>query len=744
MRRNRLSLLPALATATLLIGLSVLEPLARGKESLPRTDTAPELEQPDLGPLAGALRACDLETAQAAVAALGPDRDERGLILGLGAARCGQHAAGLNWLLATPPGSDLEDWRLFGIARTSIELGQYPAAKAALDTLRRAHPKSPLFASATLAAAEVARERGDLEGVVEISRRSTGWLLDREHAEGLDVAAWHASVELGDAGLRREAAARLLVEHPVIASKLKVIEDFRAEDGSIEWRDFLSTEEIVERADSLFQAGLHDSAMETLTLLEAVDRTVRWHLVSADALTSSGRGEEALKTLEALLPRNRLEELEVEWRRAFAALDASEPRSGRQLTSLQRRMMRERAHTHLERVIEIGLDPERSKRALRVLFENALDDDLFDDAMATLRRLKALDPEDRSGARHLWQYGWKQHQERNFSGAIGYWTELSALYPTSSYNRSGLYWSARAHEVLGNRPRSLELLNEVANVPFTDFYRRQALRRLGHTGESESGPAAPTEPWPQDPRLSRAERLLGWGLDSDALIEVSALAARSDPRATGALKSLILGELGERRRSIIEIKGVFSLLGTPFQGVAPNRARLLYYPLAFDRIVEQNAERNGLDRNLILAMIRQESAFDPQARSWAGASGLMQVMPATGREIAQRLGLSYNRERLSDPAFSIRLGTTYYKQVRSMFGENDELALAGYNAGPYRIKRLWRQAGENAEFDRFLEGLELEETRWYVKRVLLFADSYRRLYPGESPPPGAELQPAAG
>ena len=131
-------------------------------------------------------------------------------------------------------------------------------------------------------------------------------------------------------------------------------------------------------------------------------------------------------------------------------------------------------------------------------------------------------------------------------------------------------------------------------------------------------------------------------------------------------------------------------------------------------------------------MIRQESAFDPSARSWAGARGLMQLMPSTGREIAKRLGLSYSRDRLSDPAFSVRLGTTYFRQVMKMFDNNEQLALAGYNAGPYRIKRLWGRAGARPELDRFLEGLPLAETRTYVKRVLLFTNAYRNLYAQES------------
>jgi soluble lytic murein transglycosylase len=83
---------------------------------------------------------------------------------------------------------------------------------------------------------------------------------------------------------------------------------------------------------------------------------------------------------------------------------------------------------------------------------------------------------------------------------------------------------------------------------------------------------------------------------------------------------------------------------------------------------------------------------------------------------------------LHDPDFSVRLGTRYFRQVLDMFGGNQELALAGYNGGPYRIKKLWRQAGSNPELDRFVEGLSLEESKTYVKRILLFEDTYQRLY----------------
>jgi soluble lytic murein transglycosylase len=107
----------------------------------------------------------------------------------------------------------------------------------------------------------------------------------------------------------------------------------------------------------------------------------------------------------------------------------------------------------------------------------------------------------------------------------------------------------------------------------------------------------------------------------------------------------------------------------------------------------------------------------------------MQLMPSTGRELARRLQLPFSLSRLHDPGYSLQLGTAYFRQMLGMFDGRVELALAGYNGGPGRISRLWRAAGPQAELDRFLEGLSVGESKVYVKRILLLADSYRSLYP---------------
>ena len=237
---------------------------------------------------------------------------------------------------------------------------------------------------------------------------------------------------------------------------------------------------------------------------------------------------------------------------------------------------------------------------------------------------------------------------------------------------------------------------------------------------------------PLDPRLARARWLTDLGLDEAARLELELIADNADPRAVRAVRALraeILARQGETRRSIIELRRAFPELGTHRQHRAPSAALPLYYPLAFDGLVTAAAERHDLSPHLVFAMIRQESAFDSGAHSRAGARGLMQVMPATGRELAGRLGLSYHRARLVEPGFSVQLGTAYYRQILCTFGD-EELALAGYNGGPNRVRRLWNRSGDWDELDRFIESLPMDETRTYVQRIVMLSSAYRDLYSG--------------
>ncbi len=297
-----------------------------------------------------------------------------------------------------------------------------------------------------------------------------------------------------------------------------------------------------------------------------------------------------------------------------------------------------------------------------------------------------------------------------------------------SDGRRGRYWTARAFEALGEAERAQQIYREVASSDTTDLYRKNALARLGRRAVPPQNEEAAPEPWPAEPQLARARLLTDLGLETLAETEMQLSGAGASERSQRALEALILARKGERRKSILVIRDAFPALGTPHQARLPEEARRLYHPLDYEETIRPWALRNGLPLHLVYGIIRQESAFDPQAQSWAGARGLMQLMPATARELAGRFGLPYSNDKLSDPDFNIRLGTSYFSQVLDMFDGNQELALAGYNGGPYRIKRWWREWG-SSDLDRFLESLSLEESRTYVKRITVLSDSYRQLYP---------------
>jgi soluble lytic murein transglycosylase len=133
---------------------------------------------------------------------------------------------------------------------------------------------------------------------------------------------------------------------------------------------------------------------------------------------------------------------------------------------------------------------------------------------------------------------------------------------------------------------------------------------------------------------------------------------------------------------------------------------------------------------LVHALIRQESMFDQYARSSAGAQGLMQLMPATAREVAKKLGLSYRPELLTaKPEYNIALGTYYIDKMTERFGGSYPMALAAYNAGPGRVEQWIKTFGDprtgNVDLIDWIEMIPIYETRNYVQRVLEGVYVYR-------------------
>jgi len=693
---------------------------------------------------AEAVRRHDCDSAYKTLAPLlsprGPETDLARLLTGFYAHACEQVGLAEERLFAAQaPSGPLEDWRLFLLADTARARGHVLLSQASLARLIGDYPASPLRPRAMAQAARAAWQGGvggDARQALDLIQQARRERLAGAEATDLEALAWEIGNKTADEDVRREAARRLLAGSPAKAAELQVAEIFRQPDGTLDWSSVLSGEQMEQRARALLDLKLDPNALETLDAVKPGDRDLDWALLEAETLTRLHRGADALSLLSLRVSDNPGQSAALEWARGRAADDLATAWRGRQnLSTPERQAMGREAQQHYRRVVQmaqvgqLGADRDLTVKALKALYADLADDERFDEAMDILRQLRKVAPEDTSGASNLWAKGWNEYGRRNYSGAIGYWTELYALYPQDSSGRRGRYWTARAFEALGEGERAQEIYAEVAAADTTDFYRKNALTRLQRQPASRSERPEPAlEPWPTDPLLARARLLTDLGLESLASTELGMVRAGANDRAARALEAMILARQGDRRKSVLVIRDAFPALGGPFQASLPEEARRLYYPVDYQDTIRTWAATNRLPPYLVMGIIRQESAFDTNAQSWAGARGLMQLMPNTARELAGKAGLSYAHSKLSDPAFNVRLGTTYFSQVMNMFDNNVELALAGYNGGPYRIKRLWNESG-GRELDRFLEGLGLEESKTYVKRILVLSDSYRQLYP---------------
>jgi soluble lytic murein transglycosylase-like protein len=713
---------------------------------------------------AAAMRHHDCAAARREVAPLaaaaGPDRGLANLVAGLYAHACEDVVAAEERLFAARGGSGLlEDWRLYLLSDSAHARGHVLVAKVALAKLLGDYPSSPLRPRAMARAAAFAWEQADATTALALIRQARKEGAGGEERTRLDSLAWEIGGRLGDRKVSTEAARELLIGSPLVASQLGVVEVFRRPDGIFQWSDALSEADLRRRAQALLALQLEPAALATLDAVAPADRDLRWVLLKAEVLTRAHRGQDALELLRPLQSsdapaaargshaKSRAErEMQpllkgqqmaaLEWALAQADDDLAAMHRGRtHAAQAERHKLRLAARLHLNAAAQMAEaggtgDPGLATRALRALYSHLIEEDLFDQAVAALRRLHALDPKDTTGAGLLWGRGWQDLIHRNYTGAIGYWSELRALYPGDSSGRRAHYWIGRSYEALGQPERARAIYTELAAADTSDFYRRNAVIRLARwkAAAPPRSDAPPAEPWPYDPALVRAQLLSDLGLDALAQVELDLVRDRAQPRPVAALQAVILARQGDRRRSVLAIHEAFPALGGPLQAAVPEEALKLYYPLEYEQPIRAAAAANGLAPALVFAVIRQESAFDASAQSRAGASGLMQLMPGTARELARGLGLGWSRDRLGDPAWNVQVGTSYLHQVIAMFGGNIELALAGYNGGPYRIKRLWHEAGDG-DLDRFLEGLTIEESKVYVKRILVLSDSYHRLYP---------------
>ncbi|MFB3776225.1 MAG: transglycosylase SLT domain-containing protein [Bryobacteraceae bacterium] len=335
-----------------------------------------------------------------------------------------------------------------------------------------------------------------------------------------------------------------------------------------------------------------------------------------------------------------------------------------------------------------------------------------------------------------WKVAWNAYIERKPEAAALLGDHLK-LFPLSEKRAAALYFLGRLEEAAGATGAAHARYRQIRDSFPGSYYAALAEERLGGAPAARPTPLDFEARAPDRPRIARARLLASAGL-ADLSDGELRFAARLD--GTPQVLALELARLASQRGApdvgLRHIKGVFpAYLSTPLRA-APAEFWRLAFPMPYQQSQQRHAKAQRLDPHLVAGLIRQESEFNPRAVSAAGARGLMQIMPATGRLLGLKLKVGEVRPAsLFSPDLNIRLGTYYLRSLINDYQGSVEKGLAAYNGGKTRTD-LWATWAEFREPAEFVETIPLTETRGYVQAVLRNAWVYRRIYGERTAPAG--------
>jgi soluble lytic murein transglycosylase len=324
------------------------------------------------------------------------------------------------------------------------------------------------------------------------------------------------------------------------------------------------------------------------------------------------------------------------------------------------------------------------------------------------------------------------------AAAAAAWEAVVARWPRGERSAEAAYRAGVLHERAGRDARARAMYEAAIAADPVSYYAIRAADRSGADplaralANAREWPSAPGDGAEAAAALRRLAALDAAGMKDEWAQELEWQQRRLD-RRPAALLALAEG-LRDAGHTVDGIRLGRALLERR-GGEWDARLLRVVFPFPFRELLLAEAEKVEVDPYLLAALVRQESSFNPRARSWVGATGLSQIMPATGQWLAPGAGVSsFDPSLLAVPEINLRMGARYLRDQLRRYGGKRDLALAAYNAGPGRADRWRRELGYGGDPDAFRERIPFAETREYVQMVLRNSVVYRRLYGGERSP----------
>ncbi len=354
----------------------------------------------------------------------------------------------------------------------------------------------------------------------------------------------------------------------------------------------------------------------------------------------------------------------------------------------------------------------------------------------------------------LWELGWIQYRSADHSTAKTTFSNYASLYKGTTLEEKGLFWQAKCCQKLGENDKAAELYKKIMDLSSYSYYTFASREILEEMNKEVQIKKINTLLNPENPHIAgiipdiyaileedsyiegseinhidKAVELLKLGFFDSASLEIEAGSSvfEENPARILEIATLFL-KSNDYANSINVISKNLKQLKSGLNELYIDYLYYLYYPYGYKEIVNKYSSQYNLDPLFTLAVMRQESNFVPDAGSYAGAQGLMQIMPETGKGIASQVGISnYNINLLLDPDINIGMGTFYLRQQLDNFDQNMIYCLGAYNGGPGRMSD-WISRQGNMDIYEFIENISYEQSREYIKKVMGNYHFYKMLY----------------
>ena len=602
---------------------------------------------------------------------------------------------------------ELDDYVLQGAAHAAARGGDDAAAEAAWSELIATAPRSLLVPQAQLDRGRALARRDD--------PAAAGALLAARGSGDTDVAV-AAALALGQLSLRDNApeAAAMYFDAarrgrpgspPAREAKTQLLA-LRQRQPSLAPRGAAALDDELEL---LILERDYAGAQQTATALLAIAPSAATLRRRADAEHGAGDFDAGIATLAQIT-------------RQYPGTPQAADAQLRMATLLWNRDRNDEAAEAFRVYLARYPGGPRAAEALYALGRIAQGQGRDDDAVAFYRRLIAAAPASTQARDARWRIGWIAYRQARFGDAAAAFA-AAAQGAGPAQAPEAWYWRARSLDRAGDRAAALAGYRAVLDQAPASYYAHWAEQRL--SGTAATAPMRVPSPVPRQLAAApagtdgyhwnKARELQAAGQGGAARRELRAVEhADGDAPAVAAALPSAYQTVGGYRDAI-------RLAGNRGAGAET------MYPLAFWPQVSRQAAAEGIDPLLVVALMRQESLFDPTARSPADARGLMQLLPSTAERVATARGEASPVDHLYEPEVNVALGVAYLGELMRANGGDPLKAFAAYNGGEAALAR-WQQQFGGLPPDEFVESITYRETRDYVKKVMGNYRRYRQVY----------------